>query len=233
MQQEQQEADLLMDAQHVAQYLKSNPDFFEQHADVLSKIRVPHHSGSAVSLIEKQVSVLRSKCTSLENRLTELILVATENEKLQNRLHLLTQEIVSAASLDDVISLTRESLIENFHADDVRLLLLQEAGGKRHISQPERYLAPGDVNLELFDEQFNTGQTCCGSQKEAVRSFLFGEQEEQVGSAAIIPLRHDKNLGLVVLSSEDVYRFESGKGVMFLNQLGEVLGRRIHALTQE
>ena len=233
MQQEQHENEIALDSHNVMQFLRSNPDFFDQHIDVLSKLKIPHHTGGAVSLIEKQVSVLRNKCSSLENKLTELIQVATENEKLQNRLHLLTQEVVSAGSLDDVITLTRESLIENFHADDVKVLLVDSEGSKQHLQLPERFIAFDDPGLSLFDELYDSCQTSCGSQKESVREFLFGDNAEAVGSAAIIPLYHKRKLGLAVLSSKDVYRFESGKGVMFLNQLGEVLSRRILGFMEE
>lgn len=233
MQQEHQDVENALDAQHVVHFLNSNPEFFEQHSGVLAKLRIPHDTGGAVSLIEKQVSVLRSKCQSLENKLSELILVATENEQLQKRLHLLTQEIVSAASLDEAIDLTRASLIENFHADNVKVLLIDREGQVKHETFPERFVAYDDQRLRLMETLYASMDTYCGKLEEKVGDFLFGEEASSVGSAAIIPLQHDTKIGLAVLSSKDEYRFESGKGVIFLNQLGEVLSRRLSAFMQD
>ena len=53
---EQQESPKTLDPSAVRQYLTMNPDFFNQHSDVLPRLQIPHETGGAVSLIEKQVS---------------------------------------------------------------------------------------------------------------------------------------------------------------------------------
>jgi len=116
MQAEQQELSEALTAESVAKFLTTNPEFFNQHSEVLPRLAIPHHTGKAVSLIEKQVSVLRNKCFNLENSLHDLITVARENEQLHQRLHTLIQEIISAQTLDEVIGLTRDSLLVNFNA---------------------------------------------------------------------------------------------------------------------
>ncbi|MBX2825127.1 MAG: DUF484 family protein [Gammaproteobacteria bacterium] len=230
MQPEKQDTLETMDEQSVLRFLTGNPDFFNQHPDVLNTLRIPHHTGSAVSLIEKQVSVLRKKCTSLEGKLTELIGVARENEQLHQRLHLLIQEIITAHTLDDIVCLTRESLMDNFRADDVRILLIDDKKSVHHEAEPDRFLAHDDPGLKLFEKYFAGRETVCGVPPKEILDCLFGAESDSVGSVAIIPLYHKKELGLAVLSSSDEHRFGSGIGVMFLNQLGEVLSRRISGL---
>jgi len=39
----------------VTDYLVRHPEFFESHGEVLAKLKVPHPTGRAVSLIERQV----------------------------------------------------------------------------------------------------------------------------------------------------------------------------------
>ena len=40
--------------EEIADYLKNNPSFFEQYADLMAQIFVPHpHGGRAVSLAER------------------------------------------------------------------------------------------------------------------------------------------------------------------------------------
>lgn len=232
MQLEQSEAGNTLDANTVLNFLTLNPEFFNQHADLLPRLRIPHHTGAAVSLIEKQVSVLRGKCTSLESNLHDLIAVARDNELLHQRLHQLVQDIISANSLNDVIALTRASLLSNFNADDVRLVLFGKTADKLGEALPDHHvLQASEKTIALFKDNFKQRDTFCGQLNEKQTAVLFGsDSQNDIASAAIIPLIHKKELGLVVLVSKDESRFSSGKGVIFLNQLGEVLSRRVHAL---
>ncbi len=230
MQVDQTERRDVPNADSVLKFLTRNPDFFNQHSDVLPRLTIPHHTGQAVSLIEKQVSVLRNKCCTLENSLRDLISVARENELLHQRLHKLIQDIITASSIDDVVELTRDSMLSNFNADDVRVLLVSS----EKFDQPSAdytLMESKDPGLALFNDIFKKRETRCGQLGDAQKQLLFGTDAENVASAAVIPLVHNRKLGLVVLASKDESRFALGKGVMFLNQLGEVLSRRVDTLT--
>lgn len=267
MQPEQTDLGNVLNDEEVLRFLTRNPEFFVNNQDILSRLRIPHDSGKAVSLIEKQVSVLRGKCGTLENSLRDLISVARENENLHQRLHVLIQEIISATTLEDIIGLTRSSLQENFNADDVHLLLVgskprRAAAAKKKASASKttakttakkttaskttagktvrtrasrqkaidgmRVIAHDDTSLELFSELFDNGETLCGLPGNDHLACFVGKDMGDIASAALIPLHHEKPLGVVMLTSRDESRFASGKGVMFLNQLGQLLSRRLH-----
>ncbi|MBX2837529.1 MAG: DUF484 family protein [Gammaproteobacteria bacterium] len=233
MQSEPIDAGRRLDADAVVRFLRLNPDFFNQNSDVLPRLRIPHHTGGAVSLIEKQVSVLRSKCATLESSLHDLISVARDNEQLHQRLHSLIQELISAQSITDVVSLTRDSLIDNFNADDVRLVLMQpDENAVTDEHKEYQWLATAGEDYDAFQALFEKRDTLCGEPTEAQMAVLTREAPLELASAAIIPLFYEKELGLLVLTSRDEHRFASGKGVMFLNQLGEVLSRRVHTFLQ-
>jgi len=181
-------------ADSVLTFLTHNPDFFNQHSDVLPRLSIPHHTGDAISLIEKQVSVLRNKCCTLENSLRDLINVARENEQLHQRLHSLIQDIITANSINDVVSLTRDNMLANFNADDVRFVLIsstaQTEPGTDHV-----YLSEKDSGLALFSDIFKKRETQCGVLNDSQHKFVFGADTPSVGSAAIIPLYHNRKLG--------------------------------------
>lgn len=217
-------------ADSVLAFLTHNPDFFNQHSDVLPRLSIPHHTGDAISLIEKQVSVLRNKCCTLENSLRDLINVARENEQLHQRLHSLIQDIITASSINDVVSLTRDNMLANFNADDVRVVLISSKE-QAESDTDYVYLAEKDPGLALFNDIFKKRNTRCGELSDAQRKVVFGTDAPCIASAAIIPLYHNRKLGFVVLTSKDKTRFALGKGVMFLNQFGEVLSRRVDSLT--
>ncbi len=230
MQAEQQTSGDATNAENVLKFLTRNPDFFNQHSEVLPRLAIPHHTGSAVSLIEKQVSVLRNKCCTLENSLRDLISVARENELLHQRMHRLTQEIITAKSIDDVAALTRDNMSANFNADDVRFVLFSDKENTdQHIGEYS-LLSAESTDIALFQDLFRKCETKCGHISKAQATVVFGEDAENVASAAMIPLKHSRQLGVVVLASANKERFTMGKGVMFLNQLGDVLSRRIDTL---
>ena len=234
-----------LDAPTVARFLTANPEFFDQHRDVLPRLRIPHASGRAVSLVERQVSALRGQCASLESSLRELIGVARANERLQGQLHALVREIISAPSLEIVVGATRRSLSETFGADAVHVLLRRPpdidvgtpdgTAVERSPADPSSgagYLRVGadDARLARFDELFEAGGTRCGLPTARQLEALAGADHADIGSAALIPLIHEGPIGVVMLTSRDESRFAAGKGVVFLDQLGEVLSRRMHAL---
>ena len=95
------EDDSTEDAVH--DYLEANPDFFENHGDLLSSLRLPHVSGAAVSLVERQVSVLRQKDLKLERKLKELIDVARVNDVLGTKMHQLTLHLLAASGISETL----------------------------------------------------------------------------------------------------------------------------------
>src|SRR5271166_6179975 len=104
----------------VAEYLQTYPDFFERNGPLLTKLRLPHlrDSGTTVSLVERQVEVLRERNQSLERKLKELVDVARANDALTGRIHRLTQRLIGARTLLDTIGAVEASLREDFDARD-------------------------------------------------------------------------------------------------------------------
>ena len=102
-----------MDAAAVAEYLKSNPEFFEDYADVIAEIFVPHpHGGRAVSLAERQMLTLRDKNRQTETKLAELIAFGEENDAISEKVHRLAVGLIAAETFQAVIHLL------NFHLRD-------------------------------------------------------------------------------------------------------------------
>ena len=66
----------------VAEYLILNPDFLVENPQVLSSLRVVHDSGAAVSLIQKQVEILRENYNTTSNSLLNFLEEAKNNEKI-------------------------------------------------------------------------------------------------------------------------------------------------------
>src|SRR5688572_15882591 len=105
-----------LEAADIAAYLKEHPDFFEQYPQILALMRVAHAgTGGTVSLIERQVSVLRDQNRSLERKLVELVQIARANEQLSRQLHDFASELLGTKSMSDVIAVAQDKIRELFN----------------------------------------------------------------------------------------------------------------------
>src|ERR1017187_7826863 len=129
---------------NVAEYLQTYPDFFERNGTLLSKLRLPHlrDAGATVSLVERQVEVLRERNQSLERKLKELVDVARANDALADRIHRLSQRLIRARDLLETINAVETSLREDFDAmHSVLILFLEQAASIQ--PQAARFLRAG------------------------------------------------------------------------------------------
>src|ERR1700678_292551 len=150
----------------VADYLQTYPDFFERHSSLLTKLRLPHvrDSGATVSLVERQVEVLRERNQTLERKLKELVDVARANDALADRIHRLSQRLIQARTLRDTINAIETSLREDFEAmHSVLVLFLDEA---RNL-EPEggrflRAATAADDDIRSFESLLSGAKPRCG-----------------------------------------------------------------------
>jgi len=213
----------------VVDYLLGHPEFFEAHPELLSKLKVPHPSGSAVSLIERQVEVLRGQHRQLERKLVDLIEVARANDTLIERIHRLALALLEGANLPDRLYALQEELRERFGADEVSLFLRHPKEQKGDAG-PARWLKEGDAGLEQFHELLKAGKPHVGRLRPPQLEFLFGGQAEHIASSALVPLGDKGALGLLAVGSRDADRFSPTLGTAFLTRISELVTAAVQPL---
>jgi len=207
----------------VTKFLRQNPDFLERQPALLKHLEFSHASGTAVSLIEKQVQFLRTQSQSLENQLNRLIQNAADNEKLMCRLHELTLELMSMSGLTSFFDRLSEALLSEFNADILNITLFDleiEAGPKTPLFHSRR----DDPEMQQFEGHIDKGVSVCGRLNRNKRDYLFGSRAQWVQSTAFIPLGKD---GILAIGSSDPARFYPGMGTLFLDLLAEVVIARL------
>src|SRR5262245_27845249 len=113
-----------VDEQAVSQYLQHHPDFFDRHPQLLTRLRLQHpRHGTTVSLIERQVEVLREKHGALEQKLAEFVRVARGNDALADRIHRFTRRLLRSASRADALAQIEAGLREDFDTYHTVLVL--------------------------------------------------------------------------------------------------------------
>ena len=77
-------------------------------------MKIPHESGTAVSLIEKQLFLLREENQKINKQMCELIEIARQNNELALRMHQLILTLMGDKNPSETFSLMYESLKKNF-----------------------------------------------------------------------------------------------------------------------
>ena len=211
--------------QAVRDYLEANPDFFERNGTLLSSLRVPHSSGDAVSLVERQVSVLRQKEIKLERKLKELIQVARANDTLAAKIHQLSLQLMAATGLDTTVSAVEKAMRSGFGADQSILVLFNDPAQFEDIKAGRffRVIERSDDALKPFDTFLKGSGPRCGQIRDSQREFLFHKDSDEIGSVALVPLGDNAQIGFLAIGSADANRFHPGMSIDFLARVGDLV----------
>ena len=209
----------------VHDYLAQNPDFFERHNDLLRSLRLPHVTGGTVSLVERQVSALRQKDSKLEKRLSELVDVARANDTLARKIHDLSIRLLGAASLAETIEICECALRTDFDADQSILVLFHRPAeiGEAESNRLLRIVDRHSEDMLPFDAILKRSSPRCGQIRDSQRDYLFGENTNEVGSCALVPLGAECDIGFLAIGSADDGRFHPAMSIDFIQRLGELI----------
>ncbi|MEN8214001.1 MAG: DUF484 family protein [Pseudomonadota bacterium] len=205
----------------VAAYLQRHGDYFERHQELLTALEIPHDAGEgSISLLERQVQLLRSKAGEHRVQLENLINVARENESLNQRLYELTLMLIESNDLESLMDTLLDDLRQQFDADAVQLRLFADDNLEQAVNE-------GQPASLLFADFMQQGKPKCGALQKEQLEYLFGDMAAETGSAAIIPLEHKHTRGILAIGSRDAQRFHPGKESGFLQRLGGLVSHSL------
>jgi len=226
---DQPEAKGSLDAADVAEFLINNPEFFEANPKVLDaaldRLEISHSAGpKATSLIERQVAVLREKNQKLEKQFVSLVEVAKENEGLVAKIDALAIGLLGCRSRTEVVSLLEETLRKQLGAETaVMVLFLPSVEGREPETRFLRVIDPKDPALTPFKTFIDAGEPRCGYIRDTQRDFLFGENNIEIGSAALVPLGDECSTGFLAIGSSNAEYFSPDQSMDFLLRLGQLI----------
>jgi uncharacterized protein YigA (DUF484 family) len=208
----------------VAHYLQHNTDFFERHSQLLARLRLQHpRNGSTVSLIERQVEVLREKYQALEQKLSEFMQVARGNNLIADKIHRFTRRLVRSSSRAELMIEVESGLREDFDAVHAVLVLADQTAADENVAlRLVRHVSSQDPAYRSFETLFSLGKPRCGQIRDSQLEFLFGSEAQNIGSVALIPLG-EPPIGLLALGSVDRDRFHPGMSTEFLSRMSELI----------
>jgi uncharacterized protein YigA (DUF484 family) len=206
-----------MKPEDVAGYLQQHPEFFEQYADALAEISIPHpHGGRTISISERQILALREKGKQLEGKLREIIQFGEQNDAIGEKMHRLALALLGARDIGAVVNLVYHNLREDFAVPHVVLRVWRTDG---RADLPEFSPVSGAVR----DFAASLAHPYCCAHAMVDSAALFGEAAPHLRSFSYVPLRDGDAFGLVVFASEDPQRFYPEMGTLYLKRLGELV----------
>ncbi len=191
--------------ERLADYLLNHPDFFERHRELLPRLRLPVEDGRTVSLVERQLQSLRGQVEQQQKRLAELIRLAEDNDRLQQRLLRFACQMLAAQETQDRTRSMRQRIQQEFGLDQV---IVKRRRG---------------LEASALDPLFELQKARCGRLTETQRELIFGDAAPQIRSCAVIPLRGVAAPALLAFGSADEHRFHPGMGTEFLTRLGDIV----------
>ncbi len=211
-----------MTPQAVAAYLQEHPDFFDENAELLAQLTVPHpDTGEAISLTQRQMHALRSKIGQLEHKFAELIRFGEENDEIGEKVHRLSLDLLTTESFEDIRQVILTHLLDDFSVPHVAMRIwnsvLNKAGDEfAPVSEEVSFLA-GDLPRPY----------CGVPHNDEVLSW-FGEAAPRLRSVCLVPLLRDKTpFGLLALGSEEAQRFYPEMGTLYVTRIGELVAAAV------
>ena len=211
-----------IDEEQVIEYLLQHPEFFDANGLLLADIQIPHQSGQAVSLIERQVSVLREKNEIFEKRLHDMVDAVHDNQRLNLSLHRLAIALLKADDRQAMVAAISSELCEKLDTDQLAIYLFTD-NSELINANPGLYISGDQQQLDIFGKQFKKNKIQCGRMTDQQIQFLFGDKSE-VASGALLPLVDKKStFGLIGLGSYDEQHYHPGMGTEYLQQLSNLV----------
>lgn len=215
----------ILDDTLVADYLRRHPEFFLTQEELLAELKIPHARGSSVSLVERQMSVLRQRGLDMREKVGRLLEIARENDRMFELTRNLTLQLLEAENLETLVATLEDNLRQKFRVPYVGLVFF--------TGQP----LPVGRTASLAEAQAQIGNLLaepgiCGVFRQTELEFLFGrEQAAQIASAAVMSIQHGKKMGVLALGSEESTRYSSSVDTLFLGYVAQVMARLLPQFT--
>ena len=203
----------------IANYLATSPGFFERHAELLGSVQLANpHGQRAVSLLERQMEMLRDKVKGFERQIIEMIRNGQDNVAIADKLHRWTRALMLTANAADLPDVLVRELKHQFVVPQAAIRVWGGAEAFAALSFARK------VGDDVASFASSLGVPYCGANTgfEAVQWL---DEPSQALSIALVPLRHESlsgAFGLLVLASPDPTRYTADMGTEFLARIGEV-----------
>lgn len=203
-----------LDDSLIEDYLLENPNFFTKHPALLNKLNITTEEQGTVSLVQRQQRLMRDKIITLEDEITSLMSMASQNQRLYQQFSTLFFELLNCKDL-----ITFDATLTHHFTNE---LALSHVSFKLYHPNAPQSLSINRNNLDnLLVQRLGRGYHYFGRINQQEQQLLFNHLES--GSVALIALGAHGDLGLLAISSEDPNHFHPDMDNLMLMQLTKLI----------
>lgn len=211
-----------LSADQVVEYLKNHPDFFSNQDELLADITLPHESGKAISLLERQVTILRDRGIEARRKLNNLLENARNNDQLFDTTRNLVLALLRANNFTEISDVTQDQLANHTSIDACEVIVVRQNG--LNVSDSVR-TETHDFLQQEFGDVFRLKRTHCGAISADKVNYLFPSTGANVKSTALCPVIHNGEvLALLAFGNQEENYFNVNLDTLFLDFIGHVVG---------
>lgn len=201
-----------LDPKAVEAFLRAHPNFLQDRPGLLAALNLPHGGEGAVSLVERQVSVLRERNIASRQKLAELSDISRENDRLLDATRNTILALLAGENRADLSRIWLHQVTDTFQAEMGALLWLDESSGSAR-------------EAPLASKLIRHGDSFSGVLRPEEMQAVFGTDATE-GSAALVAIRSGgDDIGVLGVGSHDTQRYRAEDGTLFLDYLAEVIGQ--------
>ena len=207
----------------VRDYLSQNPDFFEQNPDVFEALNISHNSGKAISLVERQIDLMRDRNKDMATLIDQMQTTAKDNALLMEKTKRLVLNLVQAKDLTQLIKALSVSLKSDFSTEFFSLTLIND---DIIAAKTAANFVSKDEAKSIINDILTAQKAVCGAREEEL-SLLFGNQAKDIGSILALPLKNSVTFGVLALGHRDPSFYSQEIGTVFIDYIGDLLNELI------
>jgi uncharacterized protein YigA (DUF484 family) len=213
------------DPDQIREYLSQHPDFFVENDDLLTELNLPHGENGAISLVEKQVSMLRERDKASRVKLDEFLKAAKQNDDIFKKSQFMILGLVEASDQDSFFKNLEKGFKRDFKSSAYSLLIFgSEPRQINHFTS----VVSKDTAKEFVASLIRSTKPTLGVLRPAEQDFLFRHQSEKVKSAVVLSVREGREqIALLAIGNSDPNYFQPGMGTLFVQFIADVLARLI------
>ena len=211
-----------LSADQVADYLREHPEFFVEQEDLLAELSLPHESGKAISLLERQVTILRERGIEARQKLNNLLENARNNDQLFDTTRNLVLALLRADDATEIANVTQDQLSSQSNIDACEIILVEVPG--LQTSDSVRTESQAKLRQD-FADVFRLNRTHCGAIDPALVDYLFPSHGGSIKSTALCPvISNSEVLALLAFGNQEDNYFNINLDTLFLDFIGRVVG---------
>ena len=214
--------------EQVVAYLRNNSDFFIRQEDLLADLSLPHESGKAISLLEKQVTILRDRGIEARHKLNDLLKNARNNDNLFETTRRLVLSLMRSGNVTEIAEVTRNQLFKHDNIDACQIILVEHPD--LNVSQLIKVESLEKLKND-FNDVFRLKRTHCGAVTEEHLAYLFPDSDQKILSTALCPvISNSEILALLAFGNRTENYFNVNLDTLFLDFIGHVVGAALDRL---